>query len=350
MTRRERIFRVISHKETDIIPYDFDLTSFWIDKLSEFYHTSDVLDFIGNHLAYTGVNLSREYLDNEVYRDEFGIIWRRDESTKKIGDWGTITDYPLKSQSLSNYSFPKPDLDFRFSHLIEFKSKYNDRFIIVGLDGLFDTAWHLRGFENLLLDFVDSPDFVNKLLDKSLDFILGIIEKLNPKIIDGVRFVEDWGKQEGLLMGPTYWRKFLKPRLKEMYKFTREKGIHVFIHSCGDIEEIFPDLIEMRVEVVHPIQPEVMDLNLIKREYGKDICLYGGIGCQSTLPLGNMEDVRREIIEKMEVLSKGSGYILGPAGAIPNDVPIENVTTFIEIAQKQDLRKTINKKSSYTSD
>ncbi len=100
------------------------------------------------------------------------------------------------------------------------------------------------------------------------------------------------------------------------------------IHSDGDVTELIPDLIEMGVQILNPVQPEVMDIVDIKRRYGRDLCLNGGVSNQLTLPRGTVEQVRREVDACINLLGKGGGYILSPAKSIMSDVPLENAVTF----------------------
>jgi uroporphyrinogen decarboxylase len=132
-------------------------------------------------------------------------------------------------------------------------------------------------------------------------------------------------------MGARLWRRSLKPRLKILYEAIRARGLKLFIHTCGDIAELFPDIIELGVEVVHPIQPEAMDVARLQREYGKDISMYGGIGTQSTLVYGTPGDVAAVARARLETFRDG-GYILGPAGAISTDAKIENVIALVDFA------------------
>jgi len=147
--------------------------------------------------------------------------------------------------------------------------------------------------------------------------------------MDGVRFIEDWGQQKGLMMGGSLWRKLLKPRLKIMYEAARKKGMRIMTHTCGDVTELFPDMIELGIECINDIQPECMDLEFIKREYGKDIVLFGGLGSQSTIPRGTPESVVEEARERLALLGNGGKCIIGPAGAISAETPVENVAALV---------------------
>jgi uroporphyrinogen decarboxylase len=201
------------------------------------------------------------------------------------------------------------------------------------MTGLFDTAWHVTGIQDVLTGMaLEDERFINTILDKALEFNLGVVEQM-PSYIHGVRFLEDWAGQTGLFMGTEKWRKHLKPRLREMYEGVQKKGAAVIAHSDGNITEVFPDLIEMGVDISDPTQPEVMDLKFIKKEYGKDIVLFGGLGCQSTIPLGTTQDVLDEADQTLKLLGKGGKYLFGPSGSISTDAPIENVAALIEFCR-----------------
>lgn len=336
-SKRQVIIDTLEGRLTGRLPYSFDLTNVIMEKLADYYHVqpSQVHETIGDYMKYVYVGAADGFspvTENGLVRDEFGILWKKGENTREIGDWGGIAQPPLKEPTLKGYHFPDPFAAGRFDAAKKESEKANGRFVTLHLDGLFDFAWHLRGFEQLMMDFACEEEFVKELLDRSLEYILDLIQTI-PSCVDGIRFGEDWGQQKGLLMGERLWRKFLKPRLKEMYAAAKNRGFHVLIHSCGDIAELFPDLIEMGVEAINPIQPEVMDVSFLKREYGKDVTLYGGMGCQSTIPLLKPEDVVKEA-EERKALFDGGRYIFGPSGAIPTESPIENVVALVEFARK----------------
>ena len=200
----------------------------------------------------------------------------------------------------------------------------------MGLTCLFDTCWRIRGFENFLEDLAGEPRFVNELMDAATEHLTEVVNQ-TPDGVDSIRFLEDWGLQKGMMMSPRHWRTYLKPRLKKIYAAAVKKNIVVMLHSCGDIHEIMPDLIEIGVQVVHPVQPEAMDVSFLKKEYGRDLTFYGGMGCQSTLIYGSPEDTVAEAKMRIETMGKGGGYILGPAGAIPRDAKLENVFKLVEL-------------------
>jgi len=331
MNSRERVLRTIDRKPVDRVPYSFDLTRVIVRKLADHYGTppEKLFEWIGDDLMYYWPNIVVERLDTS-FIDEFGV--RRDASDQAhaIGDWGSILAYPLPEPTLAGNRFPDGGDPRRFGGLEPDALKAQNRFVILGMTGLFDLCWHLRGFENFMMDMASGEDFADELLDRALQYSLELVAAI-PEGVDGVRVGEDWGLQKGLITGARLWRRALKPRLKILYDAIRSRGLKLFIHTCGDIAELFPDIIEMGVEVVHPIQPEAMDVAWLQREYGRHISMYGGIGTQSTLVYGTPGDVIAVARERLETFREG-GYILGPAGAISTDARIENVIALVDFA------------------
>jgi uroporphyrinogen decarboxylase len=153
--------------------------------------------------------------------------------------------------------------------------------------------------------------------------------------VDSVHFGDDWGQQRGMLMGPKLWRRFIKPHLARMYAAAHEGGKYVTIHSCGKVQEVFPDLIEIGLNCFNPFQPEVMDVYEMKRLYGDRLSFNGGVSTQRTLPYGTPEEIKAEARRLMAEVGQGGGYILSPAHAIPGDAKPENMVALIEAVHEQ---------------
>jgi uroporphyrinogen decarboxylase len=135
-------------------------------------------------------------------------------------------------------------------------------------------------------------------------------------------------------MGPKLWQEFLCPPLKRMYAAVHAGGKYVFIHSCGDVDELLDDLISMGVNCFNPFQPEVMDVPALADKYRGRLVFHGGLSTQRTLPYGTVEDVRAETSRLMEMGREG-GYIFGPAHDVEGDVPLENMLAFLDLIQSQ---------------
>jgi uroporphyrinogen decarboxylase len=153
--------------------------------------------------------------------------------------------------------------------------------------------------------------------------------------IDGVLFGDDWGHQQGLLFGAKLWRRFIKPRVARLYGIVRRAGKAVMIHSCGKVEQLFPELIEIGLDVFNPFQPEVMDPVEIKRQFGGRLAFFGGMSVQRVLPFGSPDEVRREVRRMIRDVGADGGLILAPSHDMPGDIPLENMLAFIDAVQSQ---------------
>jgi uroporphyrinogen-III decarboxylase len=150
--------------------------------------------------------------------------------------------------------------------------------------------------------------------------------------VDMIWLGDDVGMQTGMMMSPYTWREYLKPRMKKLISTFKEykPGIKVAYHSCGNILPIIPDLIEIGLDVLNPIQPMAMDPAEIKREFGDKLCFWGSMCIQDTLPNGSSKDIRTEVKLRMETIGKGGGLILGPAHNVQADTSVENILAFYE--------------------
>lgn len=337
MNRKEGVRAVLAGKTPQVTPYFIEPTKKGKKKLAEYYgiDINALESLMGNHLLYLNYfppnDFIPEKLGKGLIKDEFGVTWDI-ERFNDIGDWGMV-DHPVKDMSLDTYAFPNVGGKGRFDETEKIVAQNPGKFNLLQMLGVFEIPNRFAGMEDVMVGMATDEDFTNKSFDLALEFNLDILSQL-PYYIDGVRFIEDWGDQRGLMMGINYWRKYLKPRLKIMYEACKKSGRAVFIHSCGNITELIPDLIEIGVDVIDPIQPEVMDLRFIKREYGKDVVFFGGVGAQSTIPLGTPEQVVEEAKRLLSFMTEGGKYILGPSGAISTEAPVENVVALIEFCKE----------------
>ena len=136
-------------------------------------------------------------------------------------------------------------------------------------------------------------------------------------------------------MGPRLWRRFIKPRVAAMYARAKAAGKYIMQHSCGAIQELFPDLIDIGLDIFNTFQPEVMDVDYCKREYGHHLTFYGGISTQQVLPRVGPEELKVHIREMIARIGVDGGYIVAPTHAIPRDVPPENIVAFIDVVKNQ---------------
>jgi uroporphyrinogen decarboxylase len=186
----------------------------------------------------------------------------------------------------------------------------------------------------LMLDFYDHPDFVRELLVAIADYNIAQVREALKYDIDAVYFGDDWGQQCGLQMGAKTWREFILPQLRRMYGAVHEGGKYVMIHSCGDVDELFDDLISAGVNCFNPFQPEVMDVDELLPRYRGRLTFHGGLSTQKTLPYSTPDAVRRATCRLLE-LGENGGFIFAPAHDVEGDVPLENMLAAIETVQRQ---------------
>ena len=337
LTKRERVIATILRKPLDAIPWQFDLIRATKEKLIHYYGTEDWFDAIDDHLVRVGARMpangENSDLASQHVRDEFGVIWQRGPRDYRVGNWGELVESPIKTASLKGYSFPDGTLG-RWDHVAEVRRQHPDHYLEAGGGGLFQSGWGLCGFENYLAYVAGEQKFIEALTDGLAEFSCRVTAQLAGSEIDGIRFGDDWGFQDGLMIRPELWRRLYKKYYRRIYAAAHDVGLIVAIHSCGDITDILPDLIDIGVQVVHPLQPEAIDVEFCKREYGKDLAFWGALGSQSTLPRGSPEDVKRDVRYLLD-LFKGGGYILAPAGAAPAETSAKNIAAVVEVAREQ---------------
>jgi uroporphyrinogen decarboxylase len=352
--RRERVLKAVQHQETDFVPYNFHAIPVVYEKLIEHYGLKDSLelaDFIGNHIVKIGSDFNYNPWANEIqevrltpsggpvftnldkegalHMDEFGCVWDRTSGMPHP------VQYPLEEdhRQLENYVMPDPYHAGRFDAAKALADKWRDKAFIFGKIGmiLFERAWSLRGMVNMFTDMLDRPEFVDELLDRILyEWNLPIIDQQIALGIDGFYFADDWGSKTGLMFSPKMWRRFIKPRLAIIYDHCHKAGIYVGQHSDGNIIEIFPDLIEIGLDIFNPLERAVMDPVEMKRRFGDKVTFYGGIDVERTMPFGTPEEVRAEIRDRAATIGKGGGYILQTTHTVLWDVPLENLVAYIE--------------------
>jgi uroporphyrinogen decarboxylase len=309
-----------------------------------------VVEFVGNHIVKIGsdfnVNPWAEGIKIQLvpsggpvnttldasgglHTDEFGCVWDRSHGTPFPVAHPLAENHTL----LDSYSMPDPHRAGRFDPAKALVARYRGKVFLFAKLGmaLFERAWAIRGMQQVLIDMASRPEFVEELLDRILyEWNLPIIDQQLELGVDGFYFADDWGSKTSLLFSPKMWRRFIKPRMAVCYQHVKEKGLIVGQHSDGHILKIFPDLIEIGMDVFNPLEPSVYDPYTLKAQYGDQVTFYGGIDVKQTLPSGTPAQIRAEVRERVERLGKGGGYILQSSHTILDDVPLENLKAYIE--------------------
>lgn len=329
MTPRERVLAVLHHEQPDETPYQIGFTQ--DAHVSMVRHTGDP-NFdrvLRNALLYLNTELPDGWKEIApgIWQDEFGVQWNRTIDH----DIGVVCNTCITPDNLASYRFPNPRAPARFAAYPDQLRRHPDLVSYANIGfSLFERAWTLIGMENLLMAMVDQPDYVDALLDRIVEHNLALVDGACAHPVDVIHFGDDWGQQNGLIMGPALWRRFIKPRFAAMCARVRQHGKYVSLHSCGCVQSVFPDLIECGLHVFNPFQPEVMNPVEMKKKFGKHLTFYGGISTQKTLPYGTPEQTRQEVRRLIREVGKDGGYIAAPAHCIPGDAKPENILAMID--------------------
>lgn len=261
--------------------------------------------------------------------------------------WGYHPETPNQRNPLAEaraldeiraFSFPDPDLSQQEDRLAEQVAAGHARGLAVGgnlphLGGeLFETAWRLRGLSNFLLDMLRREEWADCLLNRLTAMARRNAETLASAGVDVLALDDDVGVPGTMFISPALWRRYLKPRMREIIQAARaiKSDLRVLYHSDGTIEPIVGDLIEIGVNALNPLQPEHMDAARVRREFGPRLALWGTVGRQTTFTDSGPDEIRREVRERIETLGR-AGLILCPAYDIDEPpAPWENIAAFLD--------------------
>ena len=367
MTPRERLLRALNHEEPDRVPLDLGGTSTSIetipfDNLKNYLGKSwetrnflrdhveppeEMLQMFGIDTRYIRINPPSNFkahiqADNS-YIDEWGTKWKKPESSYY---WDPV-DYPLKeatTEDLETYPWPDPDDSGRYAGLKE-KAKQlreSSEYAIIAdipVFGIMDYACLLlRGPEQFYMDVMLDRPFVLKLfeilLNLHLKFFKNYLEAVG-KFVDVIMVAEDLGGNNGPLISPKHYRELLKPFSAKLWKFIKENtDAYLFIHCCGGVYEFIPDLIELGIDALNPVQVSAkdMDTKRLKENFGNALTFWGAIDTQNILPFGTPEDVENEVKKRIADLASGGGYVLTAVHNIQPDVRPDNIVRMYESA------------------
>lgn len=345
MTPRERVLRAIHRQVPDKVPKEMGFTPAAYDRFVKETGHTDPAEYFGMEIRTVGFRPPRELPDFTPYLKKLppGSCISSEYGTAHIpGTFYHFTRYvfPLESattiRELEEYPWPDFTPSYRHEHLeAEVQAWHEKGYFVTGFAGhIFETAWQLIGFERIFRDFIENPEFAEWVLEKITQDNCFKARRLAEAGVDMVQFGDDVGMQDRLMMRPEVWRRFLKPRLAREIAAAREvrPNIPVWYHSDGNIADIIEDLIEVGVTVLNPVQPECLDMDWVKREFGDRLAFWGTIGTQTVMPFGKPEDVKRAVKEMIDRFAPG--LVLAPTHVIEPDVPWENILAFFEAVEE----------------
>lgn len=333
MTRRETVIEALEFRPPPYVPWAWSMTQQCAERMRRHLGSEDLEPFVGSHVLGLGAGIGRfERLDENHFRDVYGTVW--DRTVDK--DIGTPVDWPIRRpEDLDDYAWPDASDDSWYADIPAQLAAHGDLFSIYHIGfSLYERAWTLSGMTELLMNMVERPEFVERLMDRIVEHNLVQVHRALKFDVDAVYFGDDYGMQRGLIMGIDHWRHFIKPRLARMFAPVRQAGRYVFLHSCGCVTELFDELVGIGLNCFNPFQPEVMDVFDIKRRYHGRLAFHGGLSVQKTLPFGSPQDVRQAATALVE-LGRDGGYIFSPSHSVPPDVHPENLLAMMEVLRSQ---------------
>jgi uroporphyrinogen decarboxylase len=378
LTKEDRVLRIINREEVDYLPSQI----VFADR-SRYQDISSALGLAGeaeldqyleNHFFITFIKEDKAL----IFRDVKDVI----EELKKEGyakpdwenslvydDWGIgykvgvgsffVGFHPLQGKLVENsinympdrirdavlesdiekavkkYTAPDPFKKDNYDGLKADLDKYSGDFLVwpSGYGGMYEKSFHILGWEELMLYIASKPAIVEEIFDKVLEHKIKVAQKTVELGFKIGHTGDDFGTQYCGFFSDKMFKQFILPRLEKLFSVFVKANVPVMFHSCGNVAQYIPDLIDIGLTILEPCQP-CMDLKFLKRQYGKDLIFYGGINTQ-TLPYLNEEQTRKMVKETIRVLGKGGGYIIAPAQEIMNDVPIANIKVLVETIREE---------------
>jgi len=299
---------------------------------------------MGSDCVIVGGSLPSGYshptTDDGCIVNEFGMKMRQGPLYMEV------VDPPLKNVStvtgVKDHPFPDPYAAGRFEDAQKYCEKFKDDYYIIGdLElTMFEMAWHHVGLEKFFLDMALGEDYVTVLIDRVMEFSLGIARQLVDIGVDAIWFGDDFGSQDGMMISPDMWRLLFKPRFAELWQEVKSKNSDLLIcyHSDGAVRPILDELADIGMDVFNPVQPNVPghDPDDLKSGVGDRISFWGAIDQQHLLPFGTPEEINADVAEKIRILGAGGGYLCSPAHIVQADTSMENVEAFIAAVKEHE--------------
>ena len=376
MTSRERVKAALNHEEPDRVPIDLGGFQTGIHKnaykeLIEYLgiiEEIEMLDPVQQIVKPSETILKKFHVDVRYItahgpdnfmggieknvrngriwhdlKDEFGVVWSMPDDQRLYMD---ISHHPLANagiDDIASYPFPDGSDRSRFAGIRESTRKLrNDTeyAISTGIGGVtYETCWYLRGLEQWYYDMLANPEFCEALIEQTFKFwynyYIGFMEAVGD-LVDIVMVGDDLAGQEGPLFSPEFYRSVVKPRQKKLIQHIRSlTKAKIWYHTCGSCVEYIPDLIEMGVDIINPVQISArnMDPIQLKKRFGSNIVFWGGgIDAQHILPFATPDQVKNEVHKLIEIFKPGGGYVFNNVHNIQSGVPAENIIAMYEAA------------------
>lgn len=349
MNSKERVLTAINHEEPDKVPIDIWMV-YEVQEILRKYLDVDISSdsfalakALGNDVLFRYMGISECFnsiykeerkIGENLYQDDWGIKWKKISQGRNI--YSGFVEHPL-SDMKNYYSYKWPQLLDADRKMLEmyknFIKKDGKEYAIVGAVPctVLEASWYLRGFENFLIDLHSNKDFAIELLEKTMEYHLNLAKKLVKAGVDIFFFGDDIASEDGPLINPKLYRELIKPKhaylIHEVKKIN--KNIKIAYHTDGKVDWALDDIIEIGVDILNPLQPDVNDVEAIKKKYGKKLTFWGNVDTRNVLADGSSFDVVEEVKNVIRKLGSGGGLILCSNHRMQNTPrAIDNIIAF----------------------
>lgn len=346
MDKRQNIINALRRKQPEYIPYHLTLCDTLIAGFKKQTGHEDYEEYFELPVRYVSFAASKHLNDYSKYHDDLpaGAV---------IDEWGvgqipgSIAHFTRMVHPMAGFASPGEVLDYPYPDMLaSYRWIDYDRNVqklhekglasVFFAIQIFEPAWYLRGLDNLLMDMMTDEEMAKACIGRMTEFAGRIAKKAAAGGVDIIVFGDDVGTQEKLMMNPALWRKWLKPAMAHAIACAKKENPDVlaYYHSDGVIYDIIPELIDIGVDILNPVQPECMDPVLLKKMYGDRLSFWGAVGTQTTMPFGTPDEVRKVVREMKQKVGSGAGFVLAPTHLLEPEVPWANIMAFIEAAKE----------------
>ncbi len=346
VTSKQRVLAAVEHRTTDRCPITFDAQPEVYQTLHEHFGTTTRRELFDKLNCDTWMTLpvgytyppEQEKLERQTTTWGYGTV----TTEYSGGKYQELCESPLAGKDelsdIDNYPWPTlASLDF--SPFTTEAADSADRAVIGAVCwGSYFQATFLRGMDNLMMDLALNLPYARRLIEKITEVGLVWLDELLTNHADGIDLVymaDDTCSQRGPMFSPDLFAELVVPYMKLYVDRVHKAGKKFFLHTCGSVRKFLPMIIECGVDMLEPLQirAEGMDPAGLKRDFGKDICFYGGLDLQRILCKGTTQVVADEVKRLIDILGDGGGYVFGPGHTyIQPDAPLENILTMYETA------------------
>jgi uroporphyrinogen decarboxylase len=347
MTQRENILRAFRRQQAERVAFDFVFSPALLEEFRRRTGRTDYQEYYNFPLRCIELDPTRLTTDYSVFFDILPpgtrpLDWNPEWGI--MGAPGPTAHFQEMLHPMANFksaaqviAYPWPDwlADYRWEHVPARVAGLKARDLVVCAFmemTIFELAWYLRGMDRFMEELIGEEDIATALLDKLTAIRVGMARRYAQSGADVLMLGDDVATQIDMMISPALWRATLKPRLAEVIRAAKEVNpqILIFYHGDGNMERIVPELIEIGVEILNPVQPECMEPARMKELFGGQLAFWGCIGTQTTMPFATPQEIKATVRNLIATVGKGGGLLLAPTHTLEPDVPWENVEAFLE--------------------